>query len=122
MSVQRSQIWLSALVGVVVFLVPWLLSGASSTVAAPLSDAANWNLWVAGLIIVGLSLAALADFRAWQELGSTIVGGWLLASPWIFDFTAASAMAWTVGIGGALLVVLGLWSLASYYGSRPYAA
>lgn len=122
MSYERWQIWLSALVGLAVFLMPWVLSDAASSVAAPLSDAANWNLWIGGTITVALALAALANYRSWEEWVSTLIGAWFVASPWIFGFTAATAMAWSVGIAGGILVAFGLWSLLVNSNGRSYAA
>ena len=121
MANSRWQMWLSALVGVAVFIVPWLLGNAASTVAAPLSNAAEWNLWIVGGITAVLSLIALAEYRPWEEWASIVVGAWLVASPWIFGFTAATAMAWSVGIAGGVLIVLGIWALVANIGSRRYA-
>ncbi|MCW5717885.1 MAG: SPW repeat protein [Bauldia sp.] len=122
MQYERWPIWLSALIGVVVFAMPWLLGDVASTGAAPLSDAANWNLWIAGAIMVVLSLAAIANYRPWEEWVTALIGVWLIASPWVFGFTAASTMAWSVGIAGGVLVVLGLWSVFVNSNGRSYAA
>lgn len=113
--------WLSALVGVVVFLMPWVLGNAASTLAAPLSNAAEWNMWIVGAGTILLSLVAIAESRPWEEWVSVAIGAWFVASPWVFGFTAATAMAWGIGIAGAVLVVLGFWALLSNVNGRRYA-
>jgi hypothetical protein len=121
MTLIRWPIWISALIGAIVFFMPWLLANESTTLAAPLSSGAEWNLWIAGVAAAAISLAALVDYRRWEEWLSVLIGVWLIASPWVFGFTAASMMAWSVGIAGGLLVVLGAWSLMANIEERRYA-
>ncbi|MGD9739561.1 MAG: SPW repeat protein [Bauldia sp.] len=117
----RWQMWLSALAGLMVFVAPWVLGNDATTVAASVSDLANWNLWIAGGAVVVLALAAILSYRPWEEWVSVLIGAWLVASPWVFGFTAATVLAWTVWVAGGVLVVLGLWALGANIDTRRYA-
>ena len=121
MNAQRWQVWLSALVGLWVFASPWVLANAASTVAAPLTSGAEWNLWIVGGAVVVLAVAALMSYRAWEEWLSALLGVWLVASPWVFGFSDATAMLWSTLVAGAAVFVLGVWTLITNPGTRSYA-
>jgi hypothetical protein len=99
------QDWVSSLVGIWVFVTPWALpwffpeSAASGTVA--------WNHYIVGLMIVGLSVAALTAYNdEWEGWVDAIAGLWLIGSPWILGFTSMKALTWNAIIKGASTVVL----------------
>jgi len=49
----------------------------------------------------------------WQDLVSIVVGLWLVASPWILEFTDIPAAKENAIACGALLGVLALWVLGT---------
>ncbi len=99
----------------------WLMANAATTVAAPLSTAAEWNLWIAALVVALLGLVALIDYRPWHAWTATLLGMWLVASPWVFGFSAATLIAWTVVGAGALVILFSLGSLVLSTDERRYA-
>jgi predicted ferric reductase len=88
---------------------------------APLSVGTQWNLWVAGALVVVLSLAAFVSHRPWQEWITALIGAWLVASPWIFGLSASTALTWSTAIAGGALLVLGIWAAIAERQSRGLA-
>jgi hypothetical protein len=66
------------------------------------------NAVIAGLVIAGLSIAALAAFAQWEEWLNLLLGLWVLVSPWALGFQGTTA-AWVhivVGIHVAALAAI----------------
>jgi hypothetical protein len=79
------------ILGIILFASPWIYNftaGHEST-----------NAMIAGIIIVVLSIAALAAFTVWEEWINLVVGLWLIVSPWVLHFTGTTAMRVTIVIG-----------------------
>ena len=92
------------ILGALLFLSPWLRAYAPG--------AESWNAWIAGGIIVVLSIAALAAFAEWEEWINLIVGLWTIISPWVLKFSGHSnAMRVDVVIGVivAMLAAIEIW-------------
>ncbi|MDR9486053.1 MAG: SPW repeat protein [Sediminimonas sp.] len=100
---------LIAVLGAALFVSPWVLGYAGQM-------AAFGNALIVGAIMVVLALAALIDFREWEEWIGIVLGVWLIASPWILGFTGLVAAMWTAVILGVLTLVLAGWSLYSHGG------
>jgi hypothetical protein len=122
MNNQRWQIWLTALAGLWAFVSPWVLANAASTVAAPLSSGAEWDLWIVGAAIVVLAVAAVLAYQPWEEWAAALVGVWLVASPWIFGFSDATAMTWSTVIAGVVIVVAAAWAVLANPGTGRLAS
>jgi hypothetical protein len=110
MSNQRWQVWLTALLGLWVFLSPWIFANADSTVVAPLTNGAEWNLWVVGAAVILLSVVAAIAYQAWEEWLTALLGIWLVASPWIFSFSDATAITWSTILSGAAITLVSGWT------------
>jgi len=52
-------------------------------------------------------------WKRWQDWASVVIGVLLFVTPFVFGATANTAAAFTAYVGGVLLAVGGLWSLAS---------
>ena len=79
------------ILGGIVFFSPWLFhftAGAETT-----------NSLTLGVIIVVLSIAALAPFTVWEEWLNLVAGLWLIVSPWVLKFSGGTAMKVDVVIG-----------------------
>ena len=85
------------ILGAVLFLSPWIFGFA----AGPQSD----NAWVSGIVIAGISIAALAAFAEWEEWLNLVVGLWAVVSPWVLGFQGTTAMTVHVMIGFIVAVV-----------------
>ena len=85
------------------FVSPWLFAYAR--------DFVRMDAWIAGGLLIAVSLAAIIAFAEWEEWAILAVGLWLLASPWILGFTHTTAMHISIGIGCVVtyLAVLELW-------------
>jgi hypothetical protein len=94
------------ILGGILFFSPWLFhlpAGAESQ-----------NALICGVIIVVLSIAALAAFAVWEEWLNLIVGLWLIVSPWVLKFQGTSGMRIDVVIGiiVAILAAVELWTMS----------
>ena len=74
---------------------------------------ASQNAVICGIVIVAISLAALAAFTVWEEWLNLIVGLWVLVSPWVLGFAGTTAMRVhaVIGIIVAVLAALEIWIL-----------
>jgi hypothetical protein len=93
------------ILGVVLFFSPWMFGFTSG----PQSQ----NAWISGIVIAGLSIAALAAFALWEEWLNLVVGLWVIVSPWVLNFQGTTAMTVHVVIGiiVAALAAIELWLL-----------
>jgi hypothetical protein len=94
------------ILGIILFASPWIFSfpaGHEST-----------NAMIGGIIIVVLSIAALAAFTVWEEWINLVVGLWLIVSPWVLHFAGTTAMYVSVVIGAlvALLAAIELFDVS----------
>lgn len=96
--------------GLWLFISPWMLNYTQARLAV-------WNSDVVGLVIAGFSLAAILKFTEWEEWVNIVAGFWLMASPWVLDYTSqlgptrtlpASANNLAVGLA---VMIFSLWEL-----------
>ncbi|SPH24372.1 hypothetical protein DEA8626_03423 [Defluviimonas aquaemixtae] len=107
---------LCLVLGVWLFLSPWLLGFA-------VLPAAFWNAVLFGVIIAGMAIMAIVEFRDWEEWADMAIGVWLVISPWVLGFAALSAVAdasafaatWNFVATGILTLALSAWSLRSHH-------
>jgi len=102
----RWQDWISLVLGVILFLTPWVFGTA-------MNRASSLDAWIIGVIGVILALVALAFLSAATiaEGLSVVLGVLLFISPWVLGFAALSSAAWAAWIIGILLVVVNGWTL-----------
>ena len=97
--------WLSAGVGCLIIISPWIAGGSDSQFAV-------LNAFVVGLAVIsvaGLELSALQRWEEWIELA---LGLWLTASPWMLGYnnlSSLTAMHVALGIMVAMLACFELW-------------
>ena len=98
------QDWTNAVLGVWMFLAPWLLGTTTNT-------ASSWNAWILGSAIVVVSLWALGQPEsAGAEYTNAILGTWVLIAPWVLGFSAVTAAASNAWIVGLVVLCLALWA------------
>jgi len=68
---------------------------------------------IVGMVIGTLTLIAIVTYRVWEEWPKVILGGWLLASPWLLGFEHHFLVAGDMMAVGGVVAILSLWSLAN---------
>ena len=98
---------LNLILGALLLISPWLFSFAAG--------AETQNAVICGIIIVALSLAALAAFAEWEEWLNLIVGIWVFVAPWALGFTGTNTRAMgvhlVVGAAVAVIAAIEVWML-----------
>jgi hypothetical protein len=89
--------------GAFLFVSPWVFSFAAGV--------ETQNAIICGVVIMALSLAALAAFAEWEEWINLIVGLWAFVSPWALGFAGTTAMMVMVIVG---LVVAAIAAVELY--------
>jgi len=111
--------------GLWVLVSPWVLRHTMATSAGATNTAidstAMWNLYLVGIAVVALALAALITFREWEEWTNMALGFWLYVSPWALGFSSSSLLMWNAVIAGALVVILAGWAIAPSRGRADHA-
>ena len=80
--------------------------GVALVTWATLSRAGGEPLWkpvcgVAATLL--LTLAALTPRDAWAITMRRVIGGWLMAAPWVLAFAEVSAARWAYVLSGAVI-------------------
>ncbi|MFC0251425.1 SPW repeat protein [Massilia consociata] len=106
LSTKRWQDQVMVLIGVWLFVSPWVFG-------YPGTSAAAMNAGIAGAIIAVLAAFDLVKSHVWAVLLNVVVGAWVAVSPWLVDTMRDPAMSWSLVIGGIATIVLALWELRS---------
>ena len=96
----------------VLFLSPWLFRLTN--------EPGKIDLWITGIIIGLVSLAAVITYRDWEEWLNVLMGAWLIVSPWLLGFPHTRAMHISIGIG-VVVVLLAFLDLFLHYEKRHAA-
>jgi hypothetical protein len=101
----RWQHWIAVLVGIWLFISPWVLTTTGSAEAA-------WNAWIIGAAIFVVALIALgAPSNPTADWINVVLGVWLFISPWVLRYTGVKDGSWNAWIFGVVTVILALWAL-----------
>jgi hypothetical protein len=76
--------------------------------------AASWNGWIAGALLLALSVAAMRMEQTWHEWVSLAVALWVILSPWLLGFTETASALWLHVVAGsavAILAAIGAWQM-----------
>lgn len=84
------------------FISPWLFAYSH--------ERARIDLWISSLAVVILAAAAIVAYANWKEWLNSLLGVWLIVSPWILGFAHTKAMhvSIAVGIGVAFVSLIEL--------------
>lgn len=112
---QRWQDWVGLVLGVWLFLSPWLLAYTGM-------DQAAWSAWVVGIGTAVFFAIALAQPQPWEEWVNIVLAALLILAPFVFGFMNAS-IAWNHWIVGLLIGGDAIWALADrpHGGQRRHA-
>lgn len=92
------------LLGTWLFASPFVFDYADSLFAM-------YNAIAFGAIIAVAAIAALSDFHEWEEWVSAAFGAWLMASPWVLDFTAVKYALVNHVVIGLIVAALAAWTI-----------
>lgn len=97
------QDWVNATAGVWLLVAPLALGFYNDTVAMG-------NSVVVGAVLLALAMGAIFFPLPWEDLAETLVGVWLVISPWVLSFENKLATVSAV-VTGLAVVTLALWAL-----------
>jgi hypothetical protein len=101
----RWQHWIAMLVGIWLFISPWVLTTTGS------ADAAR-NAWIVGAAIFVVALIALGTpNNPTADWVHVVLGVWLFISPWVLGYTGVKDGSWNAWILGVITVILALSAL-----------
>lgn len=83
-------------------------------------ESALWSEVGVGTFVVGLALYRLAAPRdaPWIGWGNVLVGAWLVAAPFVLEYTDVSVAMWHDVVAGIVVVGLALVSMRASGGLR----
>ena len=106
LSAKRWQDGVILLLGVWLFVSPWVMGYPSDSAPAI-------NAYIAGAIMAALAIFDLYKTYVWAVLLNIVVGAWVAVSPWLVDVVADRAMSTSMLVTGLATIVLGLWEMRS---------
>lgn len=101
---KRWQDAVNMLLGLWLFVSPWVLQFAGH-------EAAAWNAYVVGTAIVLFAAIAVYMPKVWEELINMIFGVWLVISPYALGFATETTVAVNAVAVGALTVGFATWAM-----------
>jgi hypothetical protein len=105
MKEKRWQDWLNLLIGIWLFISPWVVGFAGTETAA------SWNAWILGAGIVVFSAIAVSMPQAWEEVINVLLGIWMVISSWVLGVANRPAETNAV-IVGLLVILFAAWAMA----------
>jgi len=103
---RRWQDWINLILGVWLFLSPWLLAYTGTSMVA------SWNAWILGVALVVFSAIAVSIPQIWEEVVNILIGIWMIISPWVLGFTGTRNAEANAVIVGIIAIVFAAWAMA----------
>ncbi len=94
----------NAVLGAWLVLSPWALGFSGDTVAMA-------NFVVVGLLLLAAALGAIFLPRSWEEWTESVLGLWLVVSPWLIGYSGVEAAKADAILSGLVILTLALWAL-----------
>ena len=104
MVARRWQDWANLVLGGWLLASPWLLDYAGTSAA--------WNAIVMGSGIVVFALIAAYMPKAWEEIINTLIGVWLVMSPFVLAPVRHDVALHTVVVG-ILATAFAIWAMSN---------
>ena len=96
----RWQDWANVVLGVVLFITPFVFGATANAAAA-------YTAYIGGVLLVILGLVDLANpDNQTGEWAEGVLGVLVFISPWVLGFSGVTMMAWSAWIIGVLSVLL----------------
>lgn len=112
---QRWQDWVSLILGIWLFISPWVLGFTSVANAAT-------NAWILGIAVAVVAIIALSMPQLWEEWVNLILGVWLIIAPWVVGFSNMSTPTWNSVILGIIVALVNLWGVMEFQRRRVTTA
>lgn len=90
--------WLGMVVGVLILLSPWFAGRAAGELPV-------LNAIAVGAAVLLLAESELVDLHRWEESLELLCGLWLIAAPFVFEYTWAALSTWHFVLGGIVTVL-----------------
>ena len=103
--------FVTAAMGTVLFLSPWLFGFQSDFFAA-------WSAWIFGALIALLGLLAINQTFEWEEWINMILGSWAAGAPWMLGFSHIEMAMWVHVVSGSIVAVMAATELWRVYHAR----
>ena len=103
-STRRWQDQLILLLGLWLFITPWVFS-------YPIPSSQSTNAFVAGAVLAVLSACELYKTYFWAVVVNLLVGLWVAISPWVLKVADQRQLMWDEVIVGLAVIVLALWEM-----------
>lgn len=119
---RRWQDWVNLILGVWLFIVPWIWHSTAPTPASatgPSSGWGAWVMWIIGIVVVVMALWALSSPAvAIPEWINVIAGIWLFIAPWVLGVGRIGApLSWNLWVVGILVIVFAAWAASQIRGT-----
>ncbi len=104
--VQKTRVhdWANLMLGLGLFISPWLYAYSAVTSAAV-------TAWATGAVIMSVAALALWRFAEWEEWVAIALGAWTMAAPFALGFKAGDLALQAFEIVGLLLIASSVWKL-----------
>lgn len=99
----RWEDWSNWLLALWLFVSPWALQFAPGAASDTATNMAAWTAWISAVAVAIMAIAALYKVRQWEEWVNAVVGVWILASPWIMQYSNLKAATWNAVVVGVLI-------------------
>ncbi|HXF65121.1 MAG TPA: SPW repeat protein [Burkholderiales bacterium] len=103
---KRWQDWVNLVLGLWLFVSPWALDYAALQSAA-------WNAYLVGAAIVVFAAIAAYMPQAWEEMINTVLGIWLVFSPYVLGFASHTMTALHTVVAGVLITAFAVGAMFS---------
>lgn len=100
---QRWQDWLTLLVGIWLFITPWIFGFSHTSFA--------WSPFIMGALVFLFSIWEIANGKIVAETINLIIGIWIFISPWVLGFSHSANAAWIMFVCGAILILADVWGI-----------
>lgn len=109
----RWQDWVNLIIGIWLFIAPWVVRTAFANSSA--ASAASWNSWVLGVIVFIMALWALSTPGvSVPEWINVLAGIWLFIAPWVLTFySVTTGAAWNQWVFGVIVFILSVWAVST---------
>ncbi len=106
-SASRITAGISFLIGLWVFVSPWVYGAAS--------NASAWNSWIVGGLVAIFALVLWANPVGARGLGwvNMFLGAWLFVSPWVYAYTANSGRFINSLCAGVVIFALSIYGAST---------